>query len=314
LTNETGPALAADRLRVDGDVHLREGFTATGHSELGAVRLLGAHITGKLDLSTAQLTNGDGPVLHLDDGRCSLLRLPATVICPSGRSDMRRACPDSDHAVELTGFTYTDLSGVSWEQWLHVLRRHTLTYRPQPYQQLAAVQTAAGHDRDTGQILIVQQRDHRARGDLGGPLRRALHAAWGALAGYGYRTGRIASALLVVLALAVGWASGPATPPPPTDSTPHNAHLNQPPKPRNPLTNTAAAPAGCSLVEQIGLGIDRGLPLASTGVRARARCDLDTASTAGQWFTVAIWLLQAALWALATLAVAGYTDLVRKIR
>jgi hypothetical protein len=50
--------------------------------------------------------------------------------------------------------------------------------------------------------------------------------------------------------------------------------------------------------------------LASTGVLAR--CDLDTARTAGQWFTAAIWLLQAARWASATLAIAGYTGLVAR--
>ena len=44
----------------------------------------------------------------------------------------------------------------------------------------------------------------------------------------------------------------------------------------------------------------------------RARCDLDTAARAGQAFTAAIWLVQLAVWGLATLALAGYTNLVRK--
>ncbi len=44
----------------------------------------------------------------------------------------------------------------------------------------------------------------------------------------------------------------------------------------------------------------------------RARCDLDTASRAGQVFTVVIWLLQALVWALATSALAGYTGFIRK--
>ena len=43
----------------------------------------------------------------------------------------------------------------------------------------------------------------------------------------------------------------------------------------------------------------------------RARCDLDTATTWGQAFTVAIWLVQAAVWGLAT-RLAGYTGLIRK--
>jgi hypothetical protein len=63
-------------------------------------------------------------------------------------------------------------------------------------------------------------------------------------------------------------------------------------------------------VELVGVGLDRGLPLSPTGIRAR--CDLNTDSTAGQWFTVAVWGVQAAVWGLATLALAGYTGLVRK--
>jgi hypothetical protein len=66
----------------------------------------------------------------------------------------------------------------------------------------------------------------------------------------------------------------------------------------------------CSTIELIGLGIDRGLPLGVTGLRAR--CDLDTATRRGQAFTVAIWVIQAAVWALATLTIASYTGLIRK--
>jgi hypothetical protein len=61
----------------------------------------------------------------------------------------------------------------------------------------------------------------------------------------------------------------------------------------------------------VGLGLDRGLPLGPTGLRAR--CDLDTSSTAGQVFTVVLWVVQAAVWGLATLALAGYTGLIRKV-
>ncbi|NBH05519.1 hypothetical protein GTY80_19970, partial [Amycolatopsis sp. SID8362] len=72
---------------------------------------------------------------------------------------------------------------------------------------------------------------------------------------------------------------------------------------------TAAAGTRCTTVELIGVGLDRGLPL-SPGVRGR--CDLNTGLDAGQVFTVAIWAVQAAIWALATLALVGYTGLVRK--
>ncbi|MDT7729006.1 MAG: hypothetical protein QOI21_5582 [Actinomycetota bacterium] len=76
-------------------------------------------------------------------------------------------------------------------------------------------------------------------------------------------------------------------------------------------TTTSGTPGQqCSPVELIGLGLDRGLPLAPTGLRTR--CDLDTTTTPGQLFAVAVWLVQAAVWGLATLALAGYTGLIRK--
>jgi len=54
LRNDSGPAFYADRLTVGGGVFLREGFTATGAGKDGAVRLLGANISGQLGCSGAQ--------------------------------------------------------------------------------------------------------------------------------------------------------------------------------------------------------------------------------------------------------------------
>jgi len=65
LTNKTGPALHADRLKVDQGVSLNGGFTGGGPD--GAVRLLGGHIGGQLACtSAATLTNDTGPALHAD--------------------------------------------------------------------------------------------------------------------------------------------------------------------------------------------------------------------------------------------------------
>src|SRR5215469_9112606 len=44
LRNDSGPALLADGLKVDQDMHLTGGFTATGVGSLGAVCLAGARI------------------------------------------------------------------------------------------------------------------------------------------------------------------------------------------------------------------------------------------------------------------------------
>jgi hypothetical protein len=121
---------------------------------------------------------------------------------------------------------------------------------------------------------------------------------WGALAGYGYRARRTAAALLLAVVAAGGlglWAGH-------VGDAGHRAA-------ERTSDLTAARGTPCTPVELIGVGLDRGLPL-SPGVRGR--CDLNTGIPAGQWFTVAIWLVQAAIWALATLALVGYTGLVRK--
>jgi hypothetical protein len=59
----------------------------------------------------------------------------------------------------------------------------------------------------------------------------------------------------------------------------------------------AADGKACTTVELIGLGLDRGLPLSPTGVRTR--CDINPDTSSASLFTIAIWLLQAAIWGLA---------------
>ena len=203
--------------------------------------------------------------------------------------------------MDLENFTYASLTGADWRQWLHLIRHHTTEYRPSPYQRLAAVERAAGHDGNARHILITQQHDLRRRAPaaLGGWLTRRFHWLWGALARYGYRVRRTALALLVALAVAglVSLWAGHVTTAPGRHAAEHTA--------------TSGAPHTlCSTVELIGLGLDRGLPLGPTGLRTR--CDLDTATAAGQLFTVLLWVVQAVVWGLATLALAGYTGLIRK--
>jgi len=68
--------------------------------------------------------------------------------------------------------------------------------------------------------------------------------------------------------------------------------------------------AHCSVVEQIGLGIDLAVPLINTG--SKARCDFDTDQHWGQWLTAGGWLVQLLGWAFATLFIAGFTGIIRK--
>jgi hypothetical protein len=65
----------------------------------------------------------------------------------------------------------------------------------------------------------------------------------------------------------------------------------------------------CAVVDEIGVGLDLGTPLVTTG--ARARCDT-TNTTPGQVLTITSWLLHLLAWAFATLFLAGFTAAVRK--
>jgi hypothetical protein len=64
LSNGSGVALYADSLQVDQAMLLNGGFTATGASEDGAVRLSGAHIGGSFQCDGAILRNDSGPGLR----------------------------------------------------------------------------------------------------------------------------------------------------------------------------------------------------------------------------------------------------------
>ncbi|MGK3207847.1 hypothetical protein [Amycolatopsis sp. MEPSY49] len=330
LAGGTGPSLIGDRLQVAGGLRLT-GVTATGTIHLAAAR-----VGGHADFEGARVTSADGPALDADglhvDGPCTfddavltneagpavvadrcrvrgkLAFTGAEIVSPGTLVSLRDAVVDGpvflsaglDGLLDLDGFRFGSLGDVTWREWLRLIRDHTAAYRPGPYQQLAASERAAGHDGNARQILIAQQRDlqRRAPRAIGGWPARRFHWLWGALAGYGYRARRTAAALLLAVVVAGGlglWAGH-------VGDGGHRAAERT-----SDLTAKVGTP--CTTVELIGVGLDRGLPL-SPGVRGR--CDLNTGIAAGQWFTVAIWLLQAAIWALATLALVGYTGLVRK--
>ncbi|MBQ0902425.1 hypothetical protein [Micromonospora sp. U21] len=171
LENTTGPALDLNGLRVDQDVHLDDGFSATsGGDEVVVLVLAGTRIGGTLRLDTDRVT---------------------------------RTAPGPGPLIELDGLTYGGLPrSASPQGWLTLLREHTPRYSAQPYQHLAAAYRAAGHDRDARTILIAQRRDQIQRAGL-----TASERAWGRLLGitlgYGYQPWRALLLLLATLAIAV---------------------------------------------------------------------------------------------------------------
>jgi hypothetical protein len=171
--------------------------------------------------------------------------------------------------------------------WLRMLRENTRYYEAQPYQQLAAVHRAAGHEHTARRVLIAQQEDLRRYGDPGNKL---WHWFLGVTLGYGYKPSRAVIGLLVtfLLALCLVWTT--------------NAY--------NGLTPAKDRPAdSCSPVNRISLAADLAIPLVKLG--GTPRCELAN-GPAGQWATGAGWVVQILGWSFATLSVAGFTGLVRK--
>ncbi|MEV8615882.1 hypothetical protein AB0383_49720 [Amycolatopsis sp. NPDC051373] len=314
LRNDSGPALYADRLQTDRDVFLGDGFSATGAGELGAVRLTGAHIGSHLDFAGATLRNDSGPALKADglqsngpvslDGSFSAtgagknvvldltdLRVKGTLFFGPTRLEHIH---DAHARLAVDGLVYPGLSyGTSTGSWLRLLREATPVYSAQPYQQLAAAQRSAGHDREARRVLIQQRRDQIHRRALTGRAERTWARLTGLLLGYGYQPWRALWGLLATLILAAlittllgahGGLAQVQTPPTPT-------------------------PAACTLLERLGVGLDLGTPLISTG--ERAHCDT-TNSTTGQALTVLGWGLRLLAWSFATLFIAGFTGAVRK--
>lgn len=318
ITNSSGPALRAGSLHVAGSLFLSAGFTADGVGELGAVRLSGAHIGRQLDCSGATITNPSGPALHGErlqvdgdvvlnagfaadgDGELGSMRLSGAHI--GGQLDCSSAIVTSKsdplHRWTLDGLTYPrlplDPPGKGTAGWLDLLQSATPSYAAQPYQQLASVYRAAGHDRDVRQILIAQRQAQCARGVLTG-RERLWARITGIILGYGYQSWRALLFLLgiVIISILLTITLGA-----------HGA-LIHPPDPKNPT----AATVSCTVAERIGVGLEVGAPFLDT--HARDSCTT-TRTTTGTGLSYSIWGLQLLTGILAALFIAGFTDIVRK--
>jgi hypothetical protein len=313
LRNDSGPALVADGMQVDGGVFLHAGGIAVGSSEAGAVRLADAHIAGDLDCTDAVLLNGDGPALAAEglqvgkdvrlDGRFAAKAWGGGVAVDLRGARVSRMlvldpavlyAADPHQRLAVDGLTYSTVpEPVTGGDWLQLLHDRT-RYAAQPYQQMATVYRALGDERKVRQVLIAQ-RDNQ----LAGTHARWPERVWGWITkitlGYGYKPWRalwfLAGVVLVSCLLA--WVLGA-----------HGA-LAQTDK-------TAAPGRPCTVVQQVSVGLDLNLPV-GTSV-ARAKCDLTehSASVTAAWLTSAGWVLRVLAWVFAALFIAGFTGAVRK--
>ncbi|WP_330271418.1 hypothetical protein OG205_30445 [Lentzea sp. NBC_00516] len=270
-----GQALVLHRTKVGASITITAAEIETT-SGFAVLDLTDAVVSGQLVVESTKLTNhGSGYELELAGTRVgNQLYLNELELI------------EADVIVSLDGLTYPD-PPANTDVWLKMLRDHTRFYEAQPYQQLAAVHRAAGHEHKARKVLIAQQEDLRRYGDPGNKL---WHWFLGVTLGYGYRPSRAVIGLLVtfLLALCLVWTT--------------NAY--------NGLTPAKDRPAdSCSPVNRISLAADLAIPLVKLG--GTPRCELAN-GPAGQWATGAGWVVQILGWSFATLSVAGFTGLVRK--
>src|SRR5580658_4903729 len=174
-------ALAADRIKVTGNVILAYGFVA-----VGPVRLPGAEVKGQLDVEDAWLDELDldsahitGPFtwknIHKDhhpdfpkqEWKPSLDLADAKV---GPLNDQEASWPEKGW-LRLDGFVYDRIAAGPTDakarlRWLG-LQPDQLGYLPQPYEQLIAVSRQMGNEDQVAEVAIAKQWDRRKHGHLG---------------------------------------------------------------------------------------------------------------------------------------------------
>jgi len=304
LVNPTGPAFSAADMRVRRDASFYRA-TLTGGGSGGVLSLVGAEL-GELVCNDITVRNPSGSAVYATNLRVQRdLSLDDCELQAGDRgyavdldgahvggglslSGTRLVQPDRGRRLYVDGLTYANLpAGISTDNWLKLLREATPWYAAQPYQHLAALRRAAGHDSEARRVLMAQRRDQLDRRALTGRTERAWVRFTGLTLGYGYQPWRALICLLLVIATAVmlavvlGGQGG--------------------------LAQAAAPGSPCPVVERVGVGLDLGTPLLTT----RSRCDVTT-SGAGQILTMTGWALRLLAWAFATLFIAGFTSAVRR--
>lgn len=275
ITNDSGPAVSAERLTVDGYTFI--GAVASGRGE---------PIT----------------MVSLEDARLGWLGVALETFSGGRR-------------LAISGLTYEGLPNDGADDvqvWVDVLGCTATDYAAQPYQHLAAAYQAAGHLGDQRAVLTAQQ-DHRRRwlrqvrieqpsrfAKLRLTSRLAGLRLYRAVAGYGYRPWKAAWWLLGIVALANVLVFAAAHTSPSHASKPAVVAYRTDDKVRH----------RCSEAEQVGLALRVSIPL--LGNVTEGSCQLDTTTATGGYFTVATWVLEFSAWATATLVVAGYTSVIRK--
>ncbi|WP_043342620.1 hypothetical protein [Cupriavidus basilensis] len=275
ILNRGGDALRAERMKVKGSLDLRQGFTTNGGIDLRDATV-GSYFDAEASWSSA-------------------------------------------HTLRLEGLTYaTIVPAVSAERlrWLEhgKCRSSDAARKPlmadpvslQPHEQLIQALKKQGHERDARKIAIAKQA-YMSKHSTEGRVGRWMHRLYGATIQFGYRPQRaLRFAPAFLIALCMFFYTG-------ADSLM---------VPVNPLAEAAlkqgkALPSGYPSFNAVAYAVETFVPILNLQQKEswrpddRARCDPGP-ERCGFWLRVYLWFHMAAGWIITTLAVAGFTGLVRK--
>ncbi|HEY0640927.1 MAG TPA: hypothetical protein VGD67_25120 [Pseudonocardiaceae bacterium] len=269
-----------------------------GSERESTVRLSGVRVRGQLALSDLSIENtGHASHVTFQEAQIGTIFISPRAIGCKGTQGVTPC--SSDTTVDLTQCSYSAFGNGDSRLWLHYLNSHMGEYRGQPFQQLAGVLRLQGDEESARLTLMSQNTMLRRKGKLS-RYQRGASLAMQFILGYGYRVRRAVGLLLVILIVSgsLGMAAG-------------NAHDSNGRTLLHHSSRSANPGTPCSLFEQVVFGPERSVPFATSA--ARDRCELDTASTGGQFLATLFLALQLLAWSMVTLAVVGYTNMVRKI-
>jgi len=180
-------------------------------------------------------------------------------------------------------------------------RQRPYGFAPQPYEQLAKLYQQAGQDREARTVALARRRDLRLYGKLT-RYRRTVNWLLDKTIRYGYQTWRaiVGVAVLYAAVLALFWYAQ------------HRAGLIVPVQSiqgLHPKPTAANCTGNYPCFSPVGYAIDTVIPIVN--VHQADYWGPNASAQFGWFFVFASWAGIVLGWALATLTVAGYTNLVR---
>ena len=310
--NKERDALNACGVKVKGDVFLNEGFHAQGE-----VALPGADIGGNLECTGGNFENKEGDALCAERmkvegnfswktwerpvGAIDLLHAKVGQL-----SDNRESWPEKGKLL-IDGFEYDalapDATPKTAEERLEWIRLQKPTpFKPQPYEQLAKVFRAMGHESDARNVLVAKQEDLRKYGKLS-RLAWFANLLLAVTIGHGWKP--IMAILYIITIVSLGslffWCA-------------EETKVMQPSKERVYMSKEykkdGAVPSTYPKFNHWVYSVDTFVPFVN--LHQENYWLPDASKPSGQWFRFYLWLHIISGWVFSTLAALSLTGIVRK--